>query len=233
MTSEKIIKVSVMHRPHRKTIRLLMLILFFVMSVGAYGFNLKRFSHELDHDRQTRTASINHDHAPRLDAKSNPAAEPSNDAEHETVARLEPLRAIFPIRLSVTLLSRRLLGQPSCYRASSLCSRQNSSPPFRPPRSASPRLTPRRSRSSAGLSFPWLDERRGHACCVGRRYKEVDNENKQLPLPGGKRMGNGRDVHPHGYHAGSRPASKISPFQTARFRRWAFKPRHCRMIPTW
>jgi hypothetical protein len=112
-----------------------MLILFFVMSVGAYGFNLKRFSHELDHDRQTRTASINHDHAPRLDAKSNPAAEPSNDAEHELLHALShcelfpnsavshlaepPARTAIVLPSALTLLPAEL------------------EPPFRPPRSAS------------------------------------------------------------------------------------------------
>lgn len=65
-----------------------MFIMFLVMSFGAYGFNSKWLTHEMDHDRHMPTASIDHDHAQQLDAESNPAPEPLSDAEHKLLHAL-------------------------------------------------------------------------------------------------------------------------------------------------
>lgn len=124
-----------MRSPHRKTISLLMLIIFFVMSIGAYGFNSKWVAHELDHDRHAPSVSIDHDHAPQLDTENNPTPEPLGDAEHKLLHALshceqftssvfnglgEPPARTFPILPSqLTLLPAELES------------------PFRPPRSTS------------------------------------------------------------------------------------------------
>ncbi len=123
-----------MRSPHRKAISLLMLIMFFVMSFGAYGFSSKWLTHELDHDRHTPTASIDHDHTPQLDAEGNPATEPLSDAEHKLLHALshceqfacsvlnglgEPLARIVPVLPSLLSLLPAELESP-----------------FRPPRSA-------------------------------------------------------------------------------------------------
>ena len=122
-----------MRSSHQKTISLLMLIIFFVMGLGAYGFNSKWLAHELDHDRDALAASADHDHASQLNAQGNPGAEPLSDSEHkllhdldpiepfpslawdglgELPARMDPLRSLLPALLPAELDS-----------------------PFRPPRS--------------------------------------------------------------------------------------------------
>jgi hypothetical protein len=77
-----------MRSAHRKAISLLMLIIFFVMGLGAYGFNSKWLAHELDHDREEFAASIDHDHAPQLDVQGNPDTEPLSDTEHKLLHAL-------------------------------------------------------------------------------------------------------------------------------------------------
>ena len=124
-----------MRSPHRKTTSLLILIVFFVMSFGAYGFNSKWVAHELDHDHHAPTLSIDHDHAAQLDAEGNPDPEPLNDVEHKLLHALshceqfassvlgglgEPPARIVPVPPSLlTLLPAELES------------------PFRPPRSTS------------------------------------------------------------------------------------------------
>lgn len=124
-----------MRSTHRKPISLLMLIIFFVMSFGAYGFNSKWVAHELDHDRHAPTASIDQDHAPQLDAENNPAPEPLSDTEHKLLHALshceQSTSSAFnfpgepPARI-VPLLPSLLTLLPAEF-----------APPFRPPRSAS------------------------------------------------------------------------------------------------
>lgn len=74
--------------PSRKSIALAMLIIFIVMSLGAYGFNPKWLAHELDHERQAPIALADHDHAPLLDRESTPVPEPLSEAEHKLLHAL-------------------------------------------------------------------------------------------------------------------------------------------------
>ncbi len=60
-----------------------MLVTFFVMSFGAYGFNSKWLAHELNHAHQSLDVLADHDHAPPLEAQGNPNPEPMSDAEHK------------------------------------------------------------------------------------------------------------------------------------------------------
>jgi hypothetical protein len=69
-----------MRASSRKIVSLLMLIVF-LMGLGAYGFNSKWLAHELD--RQTLGVLADHDHAPRLDAKGDPDPGPLSDTEHQ------------------------------------------------------------------------------------------------------------------------------------------------------
>jgi len=122
-----------MRSPHRKTISLLMLIIFFVMSVGAYGFNSKWVAHELDHDRQTATVLA--DHAPQLDAEGNPEPEPLSDAEHKLLHALNHYEQFPGSAFNV-------LGEPPARIVPLLPSLLTLLPaelesPFRPPRSTS------------------------------------------------------------------------------------------------
>ncbi len=77
-----------MRSPNRKSIALLMLIIFVVMSLGAYGFNSKWLAHELDHERRVSVALADHDHALQLDREGSPAPEPLSDAEHKLLHAL-------------------------------------------------------------------------------------------------------------------------------------------------
>jgi len=77
-----------MRSPSRKSIAFLMLIIFVVMSLGAYGFNSKWLAHELDHDRQASIALADHDHAAQFDSKSSTAPKPLSDAEHKLLHAL-------------------------------------------------------------------------------------------------------------------------------------------------
>ncbi len=77
-----------MPSPSRKSIALLMLIIFVVMSLGAYGFNSKWLAHEMDHERQASIASADHDHTQQLDRESSPLPEPLSDAEHKLLHAL-------------------------------------------------------------------------------------------------------------------------------------------------
>ena len=65
-----------------------MLITFFVMSFGAYGFNSKWVAHELDH--ATVFASADHSHETPLDARDdNPdGPQPLSDSEHRLLHAL-------------------------------------------------------------------------------------------------------------------------------------------------
>ncbi|MBX9906191.1 MAG: hypothetical protein K2Y31_17735 [Burkholderiales bacterium] len=65
-----------------------MLIIFVVMSLGAYGFNSKWLAHELDHERQAPVALADHDHTPQLDHESSQSPEPLSDAEHKLLHAL-------------------------------------------------------------------------------------------------------------------------------------------------
>ncbi len=77
-----------MRSPSRKSIALVMLIIFVVMSLGAYGFNSKWLAHELDHERQAPIALVDHDHTPQPDRESSPVPEPLSDAEHKLLHAL-------------------------------------------------------------------------------------------------------------------------------------------------
>lgn len=122
-----------MRSPHRKIISLLMLIIFFVMSVSAYGFNSKWVAHELDHDRHTPTALI--DHALQLDTEGTPVPEPLSDAEHKLLHTLShdeqftcsTLNILGESPAQMPLLLQSLLTLPEAELDS----------PFRPPRNTS------------------------------------------------------------------------------------------------
>ena len=124
-----------MRSPHRKPISLLMLIIFFVMNFGVYGFNSKWVAHELDHDRHVPTASIDHDHAPQLNAENNPDPEPLTDAEHKLLHALSHCEQF-------TCSAFNVLGEPPARIVPLLPSLLTLLPaelesPFRPPRSTS------------------------------------------------------------------------------------------------
>jgi hypothetical protein len=72
---------------HRKTVSLLMLIVFIAMSFGSYGLKSKWIAHELGHDSQA-VVSFDHHHAPELGAQHTPDAEPTSDAEHKLLHAL-------------------------------------------------------------------------------------------------------------------------------------------------
>lgn len=122
-----------MRSPHRKSISLLMLIIFLVTSFGTYGFDSKWLAHELDHDRHAPASTIDHDHEPQLDTEGNPATEALSDAEHKllhSAGHFQPL-FISPILdgigespARVTPMPLRLLALPPA----------ELEPPFRPPR---------------------------------------------------------------------------------------------------
>lgn len=124
-----------MRNPHQKTISRLLLIIFCVMSFGAYGFNSNWVAHELDHGRQGLTALIDHDHALQLDTETNSIPEPLSDAEHNLLHTLShcqqftgPAFNVFsepPARIAL-LLPIMLTQIPAELEA-----------PFRPPRSTS------------------------------------------------------------------------------------------------
>ena len=123
-----------MRSTHRKPISLLMLIMFLVMSFGAYGFNSKRLAHELDHDRHALTASIDHDHTPQLDAEGNPVPESLSDAEHKLAHAMSHCE-----QFASSVVSG--FGEPPARIAPLLPSLLTLLPaelesPFRPPRSA-------------------------------------------------------------------------------------------------
>lgn len=124
-----------MRSPHRKTISLLMLIIFFVMGLGGYGFNSKWLAHELDHDREALAASVDHHHASQLDAQDSPDPEPLSDTEHKL---LHALGHFEPVPSSAFIG----LGEPSARTAPLVSSWITLPPaepesPFRPPRSTS------------------------------------------------------------------------------------------------
>lgn len=111
---------------------LLMLILF-LMSLGASGFNPKWLAHELDHDRHTLGVLADHDHAGWVDAKADSAPEPPNDIEHHLLHSA----CHFPPLLISSILDR-IGASPA--REAPILSRVLSPPPveleplFRPPR---------------------------------------------------------------------------------------------------
>lgn len=121
-----------MRSPHRKAVALLMLIIF-MMGLGAYGFNPKWLAHEIDHHREALTASIDHDRAPQLNAQGDP--EPVSDTEHKLLHGLGHFEqvpsSIFnglgePPARTVPLLPSLLTLLPAELES-----------PFRPPRSTS------------------------------------------------------------------------------------------------
>ena len=124
-----------MHASSRKIVSLLMLIIF-LMGLGAYGFNSKWLAHQLDHDRQTLAALADHEHPPQLDAADDPAPEPLSDTEHQFVhaaGHFEPLliSSIFDWfgdpPAQVTPMPSRFFALPPA----------ELEPPFRPPRTTS------------------------------------------------------------------------------------------------
>ncbi len=72
-----------MNNPRRRTVSLLVLIAFFVMSVGAYGFNSKWFDHEIDHAQHSIDLQGDHSHEFKRVAQGDPAPEPMSDVEHK------------------------------------------------------------------------------------------------------------------------------------------------------
>ena len=109
-----------------------MLFIFLVMGLGAYGFNSKWLAHELDHDRKTLVASVNHDHAPQLDAQDSPDPEPLNDSEHKlfhAFGHFEPV----PSSISNGLGEPPARTTPLLLDLPTLPSTEPESP-FRPPR---------------------------------------------------------------------------------------------------
>ena len=120
-----------MRSPHRKPISLLMLIIFFVMNFGVYGFNSKWVAHELDHNRQTLAAST--DHALQLDTKGNPNPVPLSDTEHQLLHAADHFQ---PLLSSANLdafgeLPAQTIPMLSRLRALPPAELE---PPFRPPR---------------------------------------------------------------------------------------------------
>ena len=112
-----------------------MLVTFFVMSFGAYGFNSKWLAHEFDHAHQSLGVLADHDHAPPLEAQDNPNPEPMSDAEHKL------LHAYYHAEQFVSSVFTGL-GEPSSQAAPSRPGLLTLRPsalesPFRPPRSPS------------------------------------------------------------------------------------------------
>lgn len=125
-----------MRASSRKIVSLLMLILF-LMGLGAYAFNPKWLAHGLDHDREAHDVLADHDHAPWPDANGDSAPEPLSDIEHEllhSAGHFQPLLissildAFVESPARVAPMLSHLLALPSA----------EIEPPFRPPR-----ITPR------------------------------------------------------------------------------------------
>lgn len=79
-----------MRRPYRQAISLLLLVTFFVMGSGAYGFSSKSMAHELDH--ATVAASADHSHEASLvdgrDDNPDDARQPLSDSDHRLLHAL-------------------------------------------------------------------------------------------------------------------------------------------------
>ncbi len=121
-----------MRHIHRKTISLLMLIVFIAMSFGAYGPQSKWVIHELHHDPLTTAAATDPPHASLLDDQDNPNHEPLSDAEHKLLHALNHFEQL----PSWTFVG---LGEPTPRLAPALPSLLTLLPaalesPFRPPR---------------------------------------------------------------------------------------------------
>ena len=124
-----------MRASSRRIVSLFMLILFLV-SLGAHGFNSKWLAHEFNHDRQTLDLLADHDHAPQLDADGGPDPEPLSDTEHQLshfAGHLQPLLissmpdSFGKVPTRMTPMLSRLLALPLA----------QIDPPFRPPRATS------------------------------------------------------------------------------------------------
>lgn len=126
-----------MRASSRKIVSLLMLVIF-LMGLGAYGFNSKWLAHELGHDRQTLDVLADHDHAPQLAANDDPAPEPLSDTEHELLHS-----AGHVVQLLLISSTLDAFGE-SPARATPMLSRllplppAEIEPPFRPPRTTPP-----------------------------------------------------------------------------------------------
>lgn len=119
--------------PSRKSIALVMLIIFAVMSLGAYGFNPKWLAHELDHQRQAPIALADHDHAPQLDRESGPAPEPLSDAEHKLLHALcHGQHFVNSVFYGLGISSARMVPLPPVLLALPPAEIES---PYRPPRS--------------------------------------------------------------------------------------------------
>ena len=111
-----------------------MLIIFFVMGLGAYGFNSKWLAH--DHDREALTASVDHNHASQLNAQGNPDPEPLSDTEHKLLHALGHFDP-FPGSAFSGLVEPPVRMAPLQPHLLTLLPAELESP-FRPPRSTSP-----------------------------------------------------------------------------------------------
>jgi hypothetical protein len=122
-----------MRSPSRKPIALVMLIIFVVMSLGAYGFNSKWLAHELDHERQAPIALADHDHAPQLDREGSPVPEPLGDAEHKLLHALyHGQYFVNSVFYGLGISSARIVPLPPVLLALPQAEFES---PYRPPRS--------------------------------------------------------------------------------------------------
>lgn len=121
-----------MPSPSRKSIALLMLVIFVVMSLGAYGFNSKWLAHELDHERQAPVASADRDHAPQPDHDSSPLPEPLSDAEHKLLHACQGQHFVNSGFYGVQISSARTIPLPPVLLALPPAEIES---PYRPPRS--------------------------------------------------------------------------------------------------
>lgn len=124
-----------MRASSRKIVSSLMLMIF-LMGLGAHGFNSKWLAHALDHDCQTFGGLADHDHAPGFNANGDPDPEPLSETEHQL---LHGAGYVEPLLLSSSLdgfgaLPARVAPMLSRWFALPLVDLE---PPFRPPRSTS------------------------------------------------------------------------------------------------
>ena len=123
-----------MRSSRRQAISLLMLITF-VMGLGAYGFNSKWLAHEFGHHREALTTSIDPDRGLHLYIQGDADPELLSDAEHKLLhapghfepvpgfalnGHVDPPTRVFPMLPNVLALLPAELESP-----------------FRPPRSTS------------------------------------------------------------------------------------------------
>lgn len=117
-------------RSQPRKITAVLMLLIFVMGLGAYCFNPKLMAHAYEHDRHTLSMLSGHDHPSQ---SGDPTPESMSDADHLLVHSVGHLQ--LPL-IAATLIS---FGEPSG-RMPPLLSHllalppAESEPPFRPPR---------------------------------------------------------------------------------------------------